>query len=112
MALLLTNEQPADLAGPEVTDTIGSLLGEPLAMGAAIITLRRYSLVAPAGDGLVLVHRLVQTFSRSQLTADQASQWEEAAAALLEGAVPTDPKLSTAWPVSAVLLPHAAPFLI
>ena len=105
LALLLTDERPAALLSPEVTDVIGPLLSDPVAVGAAIIALRRYSLIAPAGDGLVLVHRLVRAISRAQL-ADRAAQWEQAAAALVEGAVPTDPGLPVAWPVSAVLLPH------
>ena len=100
LALLLTDEQPAGLIGPEVADVVGPLLGDPVAVGAAIIALRRYSLVAPAGDGLVLVHRLVRAITRAQLTADLAAQWEQAAAALVEGAVPTDPQLPAAWPVS------------
>ena len=105
--LLLTGEQPAGLIGPEVADVPGPLPGDPVAVGAAIIALRRYSLIAPAGDGLVLVHRLVQAMTRAQLTADQAAQWEQAAASLVEGAAPADPDLPAAWPVSAVLLPHA-----
>jgi hypothetical protein len=36
------------------------LLGDELAAGDAVAALRRYSLVTPAGDGLVSVHRLVQ----------------------------------------------------
>jgi hypothetical protein len=107
LALLLTDEEPAGRIGPEVADAIGPLLGDPVAMGAAIIALRRYSLVAPAGDELVLVHRLVRAITRAQLTADLAAQWEQAAAALVEGAVPTEPQLPAAWPVAAVLLPHA-----
>ena len=47
---------------------VGPLLGDPVAAGDAITALRRYSLVAPAGDGLVLVHRLVQAITRAQLT--------------------------------------------
>ena len=107
LTLLLTKEQPADLLGPEVADAIGPLLGDPVAVGAAIIALRRYSLVAPAGDGLVLVHRLVQAMTRAQLTTDQASQWQQAAAILIETAVPADTERSAAWPVRAALLPHA-----
>ncbi len=107
LALLLAEEQPAALIGQEVADVIGPLLGDPVAVGAAIIALRRYSLIAPAGDGLVLVHRLVRAITRAQLTADMAAQWEQAAAALVEAAVPADPYLPAAWPVAAVLLPHA-----
>ena len=36
------------------------LLGDELAAGDAVAALRWYSLVTPAGDGLVSVHRLVQ----------------------------------------------------
>ncbi len=107
LALLLADEQPADLIGPEVTEAVGPLLGDLVAVGTAIIALRRYSLIAPAGDGLVLVHRLVQAMTRTQLPADRVDQWERAATVLVEGVVPTDPELPAAWPVSAVLLPHA-----
>ena len=61
-----------------------------VAAGDAIAALRRYSLVTPAGDGLVLVHRLVQAVTLAQLPADVAGQWEQAAAALVEAAVPAD----------------------
>ena len=107
LALLLAGEQAAGLLGPEVAATVGPLLGDPVAAGDAITALRRYSLVSPAGDGLVLVHRLVQAITRAQLSAEAAGQWEQAAAALVEAAVPADAKLPAAWPVCAVLLPHA-----
>ena len=107
LTLLLTNKRTAGLIGAEVTDAAGPLLGDLVAVGAAIIALRRYSLVAPAGDGLVLMHRLVRAITRAQLTADRAGQWEQAAAALVEAAVPADPLLPAAWLVAAVLLPHA-----
>jgi hypothetical protein len=105
--LLLTDEQASGLLSREVATEIGPLLGDPIAAGDAMTALRRYSLVTPAGDGLVLVHRLVQAISRAQLSAEEAGQWEQAAAALVELAVPADPELPAAWPVGAVLLPHA-----
>ena len=55
----------------------------------------------------MLVHRLVQAITRAQLAAEAAGQWEQAAAALVEAAVPADARLPAAWPVCAVLLPHA-----
>jgi Tetratricopeptide repeat len=55
----------------------------------------------------VLVHPLVQAITRAQLTAEEAGQWEQAAAALVELAVPADTELPTTWPVCALLLPHA-----
>jgi S-adenosyl methyltransferase len=107
LKLLLASQQAAGLLSPEVEDTIGPLLGEPVTAGDAITALRRYSLIAPAGNGLVLVHRLVQAITRAQLTAEEASQWEPAAAALVEAAIPADPQAPAARPACAVLLPHA-----
>ena len=104
---LLVSQQAARLLSPEVAATVGSLLGDPVTAGDAITALRRYSLVAPAGGGLVLVHRLVQAITRAQLTAEAANRWKPAAAALVEAAVPADPQVPAARPVCAVLLPHA-----
>jgi hypothetical protein len=91
LALLAAGEQGAARPGPETAAGIGVLPGDPVAAGDAITALRRYSLVTSAGDGLVLVHRLVQAITRVQLTADEASRWEQAAAALVEQTVPPDP---------------------
>ncbi len=107
LALLLADEKAAGLLGPEVVATVGPLLGDAVATGDAITALRRYSLISPAGDGLVLVHRLVQAITRAQLTAETATQWEQAVAALVGAAVPADARLPAAWPACAVLLPHA-----
>jgi hypothetical protein len=90
-----------------VAATVGPVLGDLVAAGDAMTALRRYSLVTPAGDGLVLVHRLVQAITRAQLSAEEAAHWEQSAAALVELAVPADPELPAAWPAYAVLLPHA-----
>ncbi len=103
LTLLLDNPG----ADPAVAGTVGPLTGDLVAVGDAVAALRRYSLLTPAGDGLVLVHRLVQALTRAQLTAEAADQWQQAAAVLIEAAVPADPKLPAAWPVCAVLLPHA-----
>jgi hypothetical protein len=90
-----------------VTKVVKPLLKTPLAVDDAVVALRRYSLVSPAGDGEVLVHRLVQAMTFIQMPAEQAGQWRRAAAALVEAAVPADTELPAAWPVFAVLLPHA-----
>jgi hypothetical protein len=107
LALLLACEDAAGLPGQEVAAGIGSLLGDQVAAGDAITALRRYSLITPAAGGLVLVHRLVQAITRAQLTAQMASRWKQAAAALVDAAVPANAGLPAAWPVFAVLLPHA-----
>ena len=107
LALLLADAKAAGELAPDVAAAAGPLLGDQVAAGDAIAALRRYSLVTPAGDGLVLVHRLVQAITRAQLSADVAGQWKQAAAALIEAAVPADPEVPVAWRVCAVLLPHA-----
>jgi len=104
--LLLVDHQAAGPLSPEAAE-IGPLLGDPVGVGDAITALRRYSLIAPAGHGLVLVHSLVQATTRAQLTAAVAAQWQQAATALVEAAVPADSAAPAAWPVFAVLLPHA-----
>jgi hypothetical protein len=103
LALLLADAGIVGKLAPEVAATAGPLLGDPVAMGDAVAALRRYSLVTPAGDGLVKVHRLVQAVTLAQVPAEVAGQWEQAAAALVEAAVPADPALPAAWPVCAVL---------
>jgi hypothetical protein len=105
--LLLSQGQAATAFDSEVATVLGPLPGDLVAAGDAIAALRRYSLVTPAGKGLVLVHRLVQAINRGQISADAARMWEHAAAALVEAAIPADPQLPAAWPVCAVLLPHA-----
>ena len=107
LPLLLADAQGAGDLAPEVAATVRPLLGDPVAAGDAVAALRRYSLVTLAGDGLVLMHRLVQATTLSQAPAGAAGQWEQAAAILVEAAIPTDPELPATWPACAVLLPHA-----
>ena len=107
LALLLSDARIADVLAPDAAATVGPLLGDPLAAGDALTALRRYSLVTPAGDGMVLVHRLVQAVTRDQAPADVVAHWEQVAAALVEAAIPANTRLPAAWPVCAVLLPHA-----
>jgi hypothetical protein len=93
--------------GPEVAPVLAPLLEDPLAVRDAVVALRRYSLVTPAGDGSVSVHRLVQAVTADQMAAEAAAQWQEAAAAVIEAAIPSDVDLPAAWPACAALLPHA-----
>jgi Tetratricopeptide repeat len=99
------------LLAPEAAGRLGAevapVLGDPVAAGDAVAALRRYSLVSPSGGGLVQVHRLVQAVTRAQLRPHEASQWEQAAAALVETAIPANVRLPEAWPACAMLLPHA-----
>ena len=105
--LLFSDAQIADELATGAAAVVRPLLGDPVAAWDAIAALRRYSLVSPAGDGLVLMHRLVQAITRDQLSADTVDQWEQAVAALVEAAVPADTDDPAAWRVCAVLLPHA-----
>ena len=97
----------ADQLNPEVAPALAPLLDDELAAGDAVAALRRYSLVRPAGDGAVSVHRLVQAVTADQMPADLAGAWRQAAAALIEAALPGDPQQPAAWPAFAALLPHA-----
>ena len=104
--LLIRREAATEQLGAAAKE-LGPMLGDPVEAGDAVAALRRYSLAALAGDGLVQVHRLVQAVTRAQLTAAQAGQWKQAAATLVEAAVPVDGQLPTAWSACAMLLPHA-----
>ena len=53
------------------------------------------------------VHRLVQAVTADQMPAELAEAWRQAAAAVIEAAIPGDPHLPETWPVCAALLPHA-----
>ena len=106
---LLLQPRPglADQLPAKVAPVLGPLLGDELAAGDAVAALRRYSLVRPAGDGVVSVHRLVQAVTADQMPEDLARGWRQAAAALVEASLPGDPRQPGTWPVFAALLPHA-----
>jgi hypothetical protein len=108
LGLLLSDvAAAAGLSADDVPAEIASLTGDPVACGDVVAALRRYSLVTPAGDGAVLVHRLVRAVTRAALTAEDFSRWRQAAAALVDMAVPADAETPAAWPACALLLPHA-----
>jgi hypothetical protein len=93
--------------GAEVTPVLAPLLEDPLAASDAIGALRRYSLITPAADGSVSVHRLVQAVTADQMPADLAGQWQQATVALIEAALPAEPWKPATWTAYAMLLPHA-----
>jgi hypothetical protein len=106
---LLLQPRPglADDVPAEVAAVLVPLLVDELAVGDAVAALRRYSLVTPAGDGLVLVHRLVQAVTADQMPKELRDAWHGAAGAAIEAALPEDPLQPDSWPDFAVLLPHA-----
>ena len=93
---------PADLG-----HILAPLLEDELAANDAIAELRRFSLITFAGHGKVLMHRLVQAATVDRMTVSQADSWRQAAAALVEAALPPDPKVARDWLTFAALLPHA-----
>ena len=106
---LLLRSRPAlaTRLGDEVIPVLAPLLEDPLAASDAIGALRRYSLVIPAADGSVSLHRLVQAVTVDQMPAELARKWQQATAALIEDAIPGDTGQPETWPVCAALLPHA-----
>jgi hypothetical protein len=105
--LLQPRPELAGRLGEDVTPVLTPLLEDPLAAGDVIAALRRYSLISPPVDGSVLVHRLVQAVTLDQVPIEVVGQWKQAAAALVEAAIPAHTELPATWPACTVLLPHA-----
>lgn len=105
--LLKPLNEPSERLGHEVAPVLVPLLANQLAAKDALATLRRYSLVSAPTDGLVSMHRLVQAVVLEQMPQGLAAKWRQAAAAVVEAAIPTDPKQPENWSDFAALLPHA-----
>ena len=91
----------------KVAKVLKPLLEDEVTARDAVTALGRYSLVRPVGDAAVSVHRLVQAVTADQMPAGLALTWQQAAAALVEAALPEDPQQPDTWPDYAALLPHA-----
>jgi hypothetical protein len=106
---LLLQPRPglAEQLSQPVAEVLVPLLEDDLAAKDAVAALRRYSLVRPAGEGAVTVHRLVQAVTADKMPAWLASAWRHAAANLIEAALPSNPQQPSDWPAFAALLPHA-----
>ena len=104
---LLLRPRPGLEFGAEVAPLLGPLLDDELARDDAIAGLRRYSLISAPRDGRVSVHRLVQEITLNQLPEGDKTAWRQAAAAVIEAALPADPQNPVDWPEFAALLPHA-----
>jgi hypothetical protein len=105
--LLAPRPELAEELSPLVAAALMPLLADPLAAKDAIAALRRYSLISPVSDGQVSVHRLVQAVTADQMPAELAAAWRQAAAAVVEAAIPADPEAPDSWPEFAALLPHS-----
>ena len=88
-------------------EALESLLEDDLAAKDAVAELRRYSLVTPGRDGSVSVHRLVQALTVDYMTEEVADAWGDAAAELIDEAIPRKPQDPQTWAECAALLPHA-----
>jgi hypothetical protein len=91
---------------PQVAPVLVPLLEDELAAADAVVALRRFSLARPAGQGAVSVHRLVQAVTADQMPGPLREAWRQAAAALIEAALPIDAQQPDTWPAFAALLPH------
>ena len=98
----LTAEDFDALVGPVLV----ALLADELARDDAVTGLRRFSLISAPRGGVVSVHRLVQAITMDQLPAQEAAAWRQAAASVVEAALPGDPQDPGCWTVFAALLPH------
>ena len=93
--------------GSEVAPVLVPLLEDPLAANDAIMALRRYSLVTPAGDGSVSVHRLVQAVTVAQLPPGSGGRLAADRRVGDRRRAAPRPGGPAAWPVFAALVPHA-----
>jgi hypothetical protein len=109
-ALLLSGKQAIGVMVPDVAAAIGPLLSNPVATVDAIIVLKRYCLVAPAEDGMVLVPPTVQAAIRALRPADEEA-WARFAVDLVERAVPAEGWQPITWPTFALLVSHAKAIL-
>ena len=92
LPLLLADQQAAGLLGPRWRPRSGRCWAIRWRSGTRSPRCAAIPWSTPAGHGLVLVHRLVQAITRAQLTAEAVAQWQQAAATLVEAAVPADPQ--------------------
>ncbi len=107
LGLLLRPGLPAEDFDAVVAPLLVPLLGDELARDEAVAGLRRFSLISAPRAGLISVHRLVQAITLDQLPPGEAAAWRQAAAVVIEAALPGDPDDPGSWPVFAALLPHA-----
>lgn len=104
--LLYIGHSTAVLPEPQAAALIGPLLNNPHAGAQACKALNYQTLVRPTRGGMQ-VHPLVRAAIRARLTAEESAHWQQAGAALIEGALPADPQEPTSWPDFARLLPLA-----
>jgi hypothetical protein len=108
--LLASSGFAGDIPGA-VSGTVVPLLSDYVAARDAVAALRRFSLITLAGNGLVLMHRLVRAITLDLMSPDQAKSFRHAAAVLTEAAIPGQVAMPNTWPACAALLPHVRAIL-
>jgi len=86
-------------------DDLAALRAGKRPLDTAIAALRRYSLVQRT-DGMLSLHRLVQTVARDQMPTAMAQTVGETAVVLLKNAWPFTQNDMSTWAESNALLPH------
>jgi tetratricopeptide (TPR) repeat protein len=100
-------EIPLDLLVAQaeaLPDDLAAVMADPLARNAALAALERYALLTRS-DGLLSLHRLVQTVARDQLEAAEAQAWAETAVNLIWQSLPDWTWLHE-WQAGGQVLPH------
>ena len=99
-----TTEAPA-VPLPPAAAALGPLLGDPIAAGDAVHQLRRRGLLAWSGGDRETIAPDVRAAVRA--ATDASGDWPLAAAALVDAALPADPRDPKTWTVFDALAPHA-----
>jgi NB-ARC domain/Tetratricopeptide repeat len=97
----------AELRDAGVAASLAPLMLDTFAVDDARRALGDYSLARGAPGDMLTVHRLVQAVTLERLDDGARNGWREAAAALVEAALPADPEIPDTWESFALLLPHA-----
>jgi Tetratricopeptide repeat len=93
-----------------VTESLGSILRDPILFSKAVSSLNRYSLVSvEVPQRSIQVHRLVQALTREDLSSQDRERFQHDVHRLLAKATPRDPDDSSTWPRFVELLPHYGP---
>jgi tetratricopeptide (TPR) repeat protein len=109
LAFLSPEAVPRSLPGDhpgQLPKELRRVAGDRRAYEQAMAALGRFSLVAVTED-ILTVHRLVQAVVRQSLDTRTARRWAGATVRLLWAAFPSGFEDVDAWPVCALLLPHA-----
>ena len=105
--LLQPRPGPAEDLPPAVAAALAPLLDDELAAGDAVAALRGYSLTARPGTGRCRCTGWSRRSPPTRCPGSWQRQWRQAAASLIEAAIPSDPQQPDTWPTFAALLPHA-----